>query len=155
MDYTPVAFSDDNHPHITSYAHELALSIVYESGWVHFADGVDSYRKMPEEVRDFLKHVPVVWDDIEFISGYPGKYAVLARQNNGDWYVGGINGEAKDQAVQIDLSFLGEGEFNILLIKDGETARDFSFESRTVQSDQSLELTMSEYGGFVARLTKK
>ncbi|MGY0034709.1 glycoside hydrolase family 97 catalytic domain-containing protein [Pedobacter sp. NJ-S-72] len=38
MDYTPVTFSNSQHSHITSYAHELALSIVFESGLQHFAD---------------------------------------------------------------------------------------------------------------------
>jgi len=154
MDYTPVGFSDARHPHLTTYAHELALSVVYESGWVHFADGVESFRKMPEAVTDFLKTVPVVWDEIEFLSGYPGKFAVLARLNNGDWYIGGINGQTKDQPVKIDLSFLGEGEFDMLLIKDGETTREFSIGSRPIQSDQLLEIVMPAIGGFVARLTK-
>ena len=154
MDYTPVAFSDDNHPHVTSYAHELALSVVYESGWVHFADAVESYRKMPEEVTDFLKTVPAAWDEIEFLSGYPGKFAVLARQSDGDWYIGGINGETKDQAVKIDLSFLGEGAFSMLLIQDEETSREFSIENRPVMSDQSLEIVMPALGGFVARFSK-
>ncbi|MGX8696870.1 MAG: glycoside hydrolase family 97 catalytic domain-containing protein, partial [Prevotella sp.] len=31
MDYTPCAFSDSQHPHITSNAHELALTVLYES----------------------------------------------------------------------------------------------------------------------------
>ncbi len=154
MDYTPVAFSDDNHPHLTSNAHELALSVLYESGIVHFADGVESYRSVPEDVTDFLKNVPVTWDDIKLIEGYPGKYAVLARQNNNDWYIAGINGETADKTVKIDLSFLGEGEFEMLLIKDGETAREFSIEKRSVTSDQSLNITMSEYGGFAARFIK-
>jgi len=153
MDYTPVAFSDDNHPHLTSYAHELALSVVYESGIVHFADGVKSYNKMPEAVTDFLKTLPVVWDEIKLLSGYPGKYAVLARQSNDDWYIGGINGETTDKTVEIDLSFLGEGEFDMLLIKDGKTSKDFSIERYSVRADQSLETVMSEYGGFVARIT--
>jgi hypothetical protein len=38
MDYTPVTFSNKRFPHITTYGHELALSVVFESGWQHFAD---------------------------------------------------------------------------------------------------------------------
>jgi len=34
-------------------------------------------------VRDFLKHVSSVWDDTKFLDGYPGKFAVLARQGEG------------------------------------------------------------------------
>ncbi len=153
MDYTPVAFSDDNHPHLTSNAHELALSVLYESGLVHFADGLESYRSVPEEVTDFLKIVPVTWNKIKFIEGYPGKYAVLARQNNDDWYIAGINGDTKNKTVKINLSFLGEGEFDMLLIKDGEKSREFSIEKRSVQAIQSLDVEMLKYGGFVIRIT--
>ena len=154
MDYTPVTFSDVLYPHLTTYAHELALSVVYESGLVHFPDSVATYRRMPEEVLDFLKSVPAAWDEIEFLSGYPGKFAVLARQSEGDWYVGGINGELADQPVKIDLSFLDEGEFDMLLIQDGETSKEFSVENRPVRSGQSIELVMPALGGFVVRLTK-
>ena len=154
MDYTPVTFSDVLYPHLTTYAHELALSVVYESGWVHFPDSVATYSRMPEEVLDFLKTVPAAWDEIEFLSGYPGKFAVLARQSEGDWYVGGINGELADQPVKIDLSFLDEGEFDMLLIQDGETSKEFSVENRPVRSGQSIELVMPALGGFVVRLTK-
>ena len=154
MDYTPVTFSDVLYPHMTTFAHELALSVVYESGWVHFPDSVATYRAMPEGVTDFLKSVPAAWDEIEFLSGYPGKFAVLARQSKGDWYVGGINGESEDQAVKIDFSFLAEGEFDMLLIQDGETSKEFSIENRPVRTGQSIELVMPALGGFVARLTK-
>ena len=41
MDYTPVTFSAARRP--TSAAHELALSIVFESGLQHFADRPDVY----------------------------------------------------------------------------------------------------------------
>ena len=36
MDFTPVTFSDSVYPHVTTYAHELALSVVFESGWQQF-----------------------------------------------------------------------------------------------------------------------
>ncbi|MGX8697964.1 MAG: glycoside hydrolase family 97 catalytic domain-containing protein, partial [Prevotella sp.] len=35
MDYTPVAFTHSQHPHRTSFAHELALSVAFESGIQH------------------------------------------------------------------------------------------------------------------------
>ncbi|MEA3460943.1 MAG: glycoside hydrolase family 97 catalytic domain-containing protein [Bacteroidota bacterium] len=155
MDYTPVTFSDSEYPHLTTYGHELALSVVYESGWVHFPDAVESYLKTPEAVKDFLMSVPAAWDEIEFLSGYPGKFAVLARQSEDDWYVGGINGESADQTVNIDFSFLDEGEFDMLLIQDGETSKEFSVENSLIRSGQSIELVMPAMGGFVVRLTKQ
>lgn len=32
MDFTPVVFTDAANPHLTSFGHELALSVVFESG---------------------------------------------------------------------------------------------------------------------------
>ncbi|MEP6948990.1 MAG: glycoside hydrolase family 97 catalytic domain-containing protein, partial [Ginsengibacter sp.] len=32
MDYTPVTFTNSQYPHVTSYGHELALSVLFESG---------------------------------------------------------------------------------------------------------------------------
>ena len=54
MDYTPYAFSDSQNPHITSNAHELALTVLYESGLQHIADRPESLLAQPKEVRDFF-----------------------------------------------------------------------------------------------------
>src|SRR5688500_15771467 len=37
MDYTPVTFTNSQYPHVTSYGHELALSVLFESGLQHLA----------------------------------------------------------------------------------------------------------------------
>ncbi len=81
MDYTPCAFTDDRYPHRTSNAHELALSVVFETGWLHFADRVSAYRDLPDGPKRFLREVPVVWDDTRLIDGEPGKLAVIARRH--------------------------------------------------------------------------
>jgi alpha-glucosidase len=69
-------------------------------------------------VRDFLKGVPSGWDDTRFLDGYPGKFAVLARRGEERWYVAGINGEATEKKLSLDLRELparGSG----MLITDG------------------------------------
>jgi len=73
MDYTPVTFSNSQHPHLTSYGHELALSVVFESGLQHFADRSSAYGDLPEFVRSFQMHGPVAWDDTKLLDGYPGE----------------------------------------------------------------------------------
>ena len=92
MDYTPCTFSDSQHPHITTNAHELALTVLYESGLQHLADRPESYLSQPAEVQQFLSHLPAVWDEIRFLSGYPGESVVLARRSGSTWYIAGING---------------------------------------------------------------
>lgn len=117
MDYTPCTFSDSQHPHITTNTHELALTVLYESGLQHLADRPESYLSQPVEVRQFLSNLPCVWDETRLVSGYPGESAVIARRNGTTWYVAGINGTDSLQTLQTPLDFIPEGE--TLLFADG------------------------------------
>ena len=101
MDYTPCAFSDSQHPHITTHAHELALTVLFESGLQHLADKPESYFAQPQEVQDFLSHLPSVWDETRFVSGYPGESAVIARRSGSTWYIAGINGTDEDKELAL------------------------------------------------------
>ena len=110
MDYTPCAFSNSQHPHITSNAHELALTVLFESGLQHLADRPESFLAQPQEVQTFLGQLlPTVWDETRYISGYPGESVVLARRSGKTWYVAGINGKDEPQTLATDLKFLGKG----------------------------------------------
>ncbi len=106
MDYTPCTFSDSQHPHITTNAHELALTVLFESGLQHLADKPESYLAQPKEVQDFLSNLPNVWDETRFVSGYPGKSVVLARRYGTTWYVAGINGLDEENVLQANLDFI-------------------------------------------------
>lgn len=123
MDYTPCAFSDSQHPHITSLAHELALTVLYESGLQHLADRPESFLAQPEEVQTFLGQLPVVWDETHFVSGYPGESAVLARRYGDTWYVAGINGSDELQMLPTDLSFIGNGCRSARMFADDVTGQ--------------------------------
>ena len=115
MDYTPCAFSDSQHPHITSLAHELALTVLYESGLQHLADRPESLLAQPKEVQDFLGQLPTVWDETRYVSGYPGESAVLARRSGNTWYVAGINGKDAPQILKTNLSFIGKGSVQMFV----------------------------------------
>ena len=106
MDYTPCTFSDSQHPHITTNAHELALTVLFESGLQHLADKPESYLAQPKEVQDFLSNLPNIWDETRFVSGYPGKSVVLARRYGTTWYVAGINGLDEENELQANLDFI-------------------------------------------------
>ena len=85
MDYTPVAFTDSQHPHRTTYAHELALSVIFESGIQHWADRPEGFYQLSDEIKSFMSTVPAAWDDTRFIEGYPGEYVVMARRKGTTW----------------------------------------------------------------------
>jgi len=153
MDYTPVMFADNVYPHLTSYSHELALPIIIESGWLHFAGGPKEYLDLPEVPKEFLKNVPVVWDETRFIEGEPGQYIILARRSGTSWYLGGINGEDAGRDVDVSLSFLGDAHAMVTLIADGETPRAFETGTQAVTAQDHLEIRLLPYGGFAAALT--
>ena len=118
MDYTPCAFSDSQHPHITSHAHELALTVLFESGLQHLADRPESFLAQPKEVQDFLSQLPAAWDDTRFVAGYPGEYAVLARRSGNTWYVAGINGSDEPRTIALNTSFIKAAKGDILSFAD-------------------------------------
>jgi alpha-glucosidase len=153
MDYTPVTFTNSQHPHTTSYGHELALSVVFESGIQHMADRPDGYRSLPEPVRNFLKVVPNVWDDTKLISGYPGRDLTLMRQRNDTFYLGGINGENWPKHTTLKLDFLPVGKtYTLQLMADGEHDKSFSISERRVDCTSTLDVRMLRRGGFAAML---
>lgn len=144
MDYTPCAFSDSQHPHITSKAHELALTVLFESGLQHLADKPESYLAQPQAVQDFFTELPSVWDETRFVAGYPGKGAVLARRSGDSWYVAGINGLDEAQTFSLDLSFIKSAD-KIQFFAD---APDGSW---AITNTESLptQLLCQPRGGFV------
>jgi alpha-glucosidase len=148
MDFTPMAFSEiRGKERRTSNAFELALSVLFQSGIQHYAEVPEGMAAQPAYVQDFVKKLPPSWADVKFVDGYPGQYAVLARQApGGKWYVAGINGTDAPKTLQIDLSKLGLTSGT--LITDGASNRSFS--TRAV-SGATLSVTLPARGGFVVQ----
>lgn len=119
MDYTPCTFSDSQHPHITTHAHELALSVLFESPLLHWADKPESYLAQPRDVRDFMSALPTTWDETRLLGGYPGEWVVMARRSGSTWYVAGINGKDTAQTLSFDTSFLPKGRYTLFTDKSG------------------------------------
>ena len=119
MDYTPCTFSDSQHPHITTHAHELALSVLFESPLLHWADKPESYLAQPRDVRDFMSALPTTWDETRLLGGYPGEWVVLARRSGSTWYVTGINGKDTAQTLSFDTSILPKGRYTLFTDKPG------------------------------------
>ena len=145
MDYTPCAFSDSQHPHITSLGHELALTVLYESGLQHLADRPESFLAQPQEVQDFLGQLPTVWDETRYVSGYPGESAVLARRSGNTWYVAGINGQDELQVLPTKLGFVGKKWKNVQVFADDASGQWQINNTKKLPA----EMTCQPRGGFV------
>ncbi|HEV8283119.1 MAG TPA: glycoside hydrolase family 97 catalytic domain-containing protein [Chitinophagaceae bacterium] len=153
MDYTPVTFTNSQFPHITSYGHELALSVLFESGIQHMADRPEGYYELPDAAKTFLKNVPNAWDDIKLLDGYPGQDVIIARRKGNDWYIGGINAERREKTKTIKFDFLPDGvKYKLILITDGKHDKDFSTEYIVADKSGSVDVKLLRRGGFAASL---
>jgi alpha-glucosidase len=157
MDYTPVIFGDapNRLRNLTTNAHELALSVVFESGLQHFVSSPAMIDSQPDYVRRFLQAVPTVWDETRFIDGYPGRMAVLARRRGTDWYIGGINGDTATAVAEVPLTFLGPAGYDAGLISDGEDDRSYQYGTRRMTSRDTITVELAPRGGFAARLSAR
>ena len=120
MDYTPCAFSDSQHPHITSKAHELALTVLFESSLQHLADRPESFYQQPDDVQQFLGYLPAAWDDTKLINGYPGQFATIARKSVDKWFVAGINGTDSPMDIKLDLKKIVKGKKTVKMFLDNQ-----------------------------------
>jgi alpha-glucosidase len=153
MDYTPVTFTNSQFPHITSYGHELALSVVFESGIQHMADRPEGYYTLPDAAKSYLKEVPNAWDDTKLLDGYPGKSIIIARQKGNAWYIGGLNNERGEKIKTVKFNFLPEGEkYKLTLIADGKHDKVFDVRYLVVDRSSSVDVKMLRRGGFAASL---
>lgn len=146
MDYTPCTFSDSQHPHITTDAHELALPVLFESALLHWADCPESYLAQPMEVREFIGSLPTVWDETRLLGGYPGEWVVIARKNGSTWYVAGINGKDEQQTLTFGTSLLPKGKYT--LFADNHK----SWSIRTFKGRIPDKITCQPRGGFVIKI---
>ena len=154
MDYTPMIFGNvpGQFEHLTTNPHELALSVIFESGLQHFVSTPAMIDAQPEFVKQFLQVVPTVWDETRFVDGFPGKFVVLARRRGPDWYVGAITADTLVSVVEVPLGFLGAGSYNVGLISDGEDYDQFASNSETLTNRDTMTVELAPRGGFVARI---
>jgi alpha-glucosidase len=133
---------------------QLAMYVVFESPLQMLADSPSNYRREPESLA-FLSAVPTVWDETKVLSAKVGEHILVARRSGREWYVGAMtNWTPRD--LDIDLSFLGSGEFSADTYRDGPNADragvDYAREKRTVTAKDVLKIHLAPGGGWVARI---
>ena len=149
VDFTPVLnpLSDNLTP-----AHQLALSVLYESGSPSLGDYTQAY--YDEIINRFHKHIPALRDETVFLDGKPDEYYVAAIRAGDEWFVGGIN-SILETDITVDFSFLGDGEYEAELFTDDKKGDSLVRTAETFVKGDTLSLKMLENGGFIMRLTPK
>jgi hypothetical protein len=154
MDYTPITFSNKIRQGVeafnrTSFAHQLALAVVFESGVQCFADKSESYAILPEAPRNFLKHVPTAWDETKLVDGFPGDFVIMARRKGDTWYIAGINGKNEKRSFSFSLPFIRSHK-TLEIIKDGDERTSFAIDE--LESGGMIHVNVLPYGGFTAKI---
>ncbi|WP_191304082.1 glycoside hydrolase family 97 catalytic domain-containing protein [Lentzea cavernae] len=145
MDYTPVSLEVGTKE--ASIAHEVALPVVYESGWTHFADKPEAYERHPQALR-YLNQLPTVWDETRLLDGDPDSHAVVARRNGDRWFVGGI--ATQERSLRAPLSFLGGGQWLVETVRDPATRADVVRDRQVLRNTDTLTVPARRNGGFAA-----
>ena len=166
MDYTPGAMHNENQNTFTinysepmsmgTRCHELAKYIVFESPLQMLCDNPTNYMKEPE-CLSFLAEVPVTWDETKCINASISHYVTVARKHGNDWYLGSMT-DFTSRSFDIPLSFLDDGQYSIIIYKDGinadRRAGDYASKTFTVNNKTILNLKLAAGGGFACRITR-
>ena len=135
---------------------QLAEFVIFDSPFSMLCDSPSNYMSEPECTR-FIAEIPEVWDETKALDGKVSDYVVMARRSGETWYVGAMTDwTARD--MEVDLSFLPAGNYQIEIFKDGinadRAARDYK---RTVSdfTPGKVNIHMAPGGGWVAIITKK
>ena len=135
---------------------QLAMYVVFEAPLQMLSDNPTIYIR-EQECTDFITSVPVTFDETVPLDGKVGEYLALARKKGATWYVGAMtNWTARD--LSLDFSFLGEGDFQAVIFKDGINAdrdgTDYIKEVIKISSGTKLNIHLAPGGGWAARIEK-
>lgn len=153
MDYTPCDFARKTGiiQRTTSWGHQVAQTIAYESGIQCLLDCPENYRFHISE--DFLKRIPVAWDDIKCLEAQPESYVTIARKKGDDWYVASLANDAR--TLNLDLSFLEQGRtYYAYIYKDGDCMSEIKFDFiPDLTSSNKLNIPIIQSGGVTVNLS--
>ena len=135
---------------------QLAEFVIFDSPFSMLCDSPSNYMSEPECTK-FIAEIPEVWDETKVLEGKVGDYIVTARRSGDTWYVGAMT-DWSPRDMEVDLSFLPAGNYQIEIFKDGvnadRAARDYK---RTVAdfTPGKVNVHMAPGGGWTAIITKK
>ena len=153
MDYGPVLLNkrfnrNANRGNIrrTTDTFQLATAVLYQSPIQHFGLTPNNLEEQPDYVIDFLKEVPAVWDEVRYVDGYPGQFAVLARRSGDRWYVAATHAGDAKREMSIALPWLSGAKMELLYDREDRTAGIRQIE---VGADGAVALSLEPGGGAV------
>jgi alpha-glucosidase len=113
-DYTVVSFGERRSE--TSETHQLASALVLQSPLLIFSEHPQNLLK--HDAVEIIRQIPATWDEtIVLPASEIGEVAAFARRKGDKWFVSVMNGEV-GRSINIDLSFLGDGDYKATMVQD-------------------------------------
>ena len=131
----------------TSDVYALATAVLFQSSVQHFALAPNNLDDAPAWAIDFMKRVPTTWDEVKFIDGYPGRYAILARRSGDRWLVAGIN--ASEQPLKTTITLPMFDKSAPLTVYADDATLNGSIKTVKQNKRQQLTVTIPQNGGVV------
>lgn len=132
---------------LTSDVFQLATAVLFQSPVQHFAMAPNNLTDAPAWAIDFMKKIPVTWDDIRYIDGYPGKYVVMARKHGNKWYLAAVNAQNQPLKLKVKLPMFNAGE-NVTVYSDDAKLSGKVTTVKT-KSNQLFEINIPNNGGLI------
>lgn len=135
-------------------AHAMALFVVLSSPLTMLPDSPSDYNR-EKECTDFIRRIPVVWDETRLLDGKMARYTVIARRSGDEWFVGAIT-DWNERSIDLKTDFLREGRYRLEAIQDGINAglraEDYKRIETEFSAGEILKLNLASGGGWVARI---
>ena len=126
------------------------------------ADLPENYEKY-QDAFQFIKDVPVDWQDSKYLEAEPGDYLTIVRKDkkSNNWFLGAITDE-NARNTEIKLDFLDtKQKYTATIYQDSKTAHwknnPISYEIKTIEvtSKSTVKLNLASGGGTAISFNKK
>ena len=163
MDYTPGILETEVknvNPNNTSQvrstlAKQLALYVTMYSPLQMAADLPENYERFADAFQ-FIKDVPVDWQESVYLEAEPGRYITIARKDkhSDNWYIGNTSNE-NGHTSELLLNFLDKNKkYEATIYADAKNAdwqtnpKAYTITKQKVNAKTKLKLTAAKGGGY-------
>ncbi len=150
MDYTPIAITPKKFARQTTAVHEIATSLIFNSGIICYAEGPEFFDRLPSEVAQILRDAPARWDETRCLVADPGRCVVFARRSGKSWFVAGLNGSKAPLTFTIETRDFSRSKSGILVSEGVDPL--FDLQTKHLVLPTKWKHTMPAQGGFILRL---
>lgn len=169
MDYTPGILETEVknvNPNNTSQvrstlAKQLALYVTMYSPLQMAADLPENYERFADAFQ-FIKDVPVDWQESVYLEAEPGRYITIARKDkhSDNWYVGNTSNE-NGHTSELLLNFLDKNKkYEATIYADAKNAdwqtnpKAYTITKQKVNAKTKLKLTAAKGGGYAIKISE-